>query len=116
MRRRYPRIRDYPGEFVVRKTGVRWQICFVRRDRIAELHGDDYDDDDPTLGLTVDDHKTIYFCLGVSPKLRWRNFVHEIMHVAEYEHGLVIKHSTIYKIEAPVAELLADLGVILGPS
>ncbi len=112
--RRYPRIKDYPREFVVRETGVRWQIRFVRRDTIAELHGDDYDDDDPTLGLTCDEHKTIYLTLGVSPKLRWRNFMHEIMHVAEYEHGLVIKHSTIYRIEDPVAELIADLGINMG--
>ena len=104
---RYRRMKDYPRQFRVKETGVTWRVRFVRWETMEDLDPS-HSKKDPTLGLTVDEDRTIYLLLGLSPKLRWTTFLHEFIHVGEIEHGLRIKHATIHLLDTPMAELLAD--------
>lgn len=59
-------------------------------------------------GYTDSGTKTITIKDGLSPRMTLATYVHELLHVIEFEHPLKLKHKTIYKLEAAIVELLLD--------
>ncbi len=113
---RYPRQRDYPRSFTVKKTGQLWAVRFVTVATMSNI-GAPYmeaDDLEELLGLTCPTARVVYLVLGMDPQTRWEIFHHELMHVAEFELGLTIRHETVYKLQRPISEILADTGLIFG--
>lgn len=104
-------MKDYPRAFTIKKTGNKWMVRFVRSETMWNIDPD-HSEEDPTLGLTVKEDRTIYLLMGQSSAKLWSTFCHELLHVAEFEHGLKIRHATIYRVEPAMAELWADLGFI----
>jgi Zn-dependent peptidase ImmA (M78 family) len=59
-------------------------------------------------GYTDSSKKLIVIKKGISPRQTLCTFVHELLHVIEFDHPVKIKHKTIYKLEAAIVELLLD--------
>lgn len=52
--------------------------------------------------------KTIKIKKGLSPRMTLTTFVHELLHVVEFDQPVKLKHKTIYKLEQALVELLLD--------
>lgn len=59
-------------------------------------------------GLTSASKKTIYIKKGLSARQTLSTFIHELLHVIEFDHPVKLKHKTIYKLEAAILEILLD--------
>lgn len=59
-------------------------------------------------GQTDPSKKTITIKHGLSPRMLLTTFVHELLHLCEFEHPVKIKHKTVYKLEQAIMELLLD--------
>lgn len=57
---------------------------------------------------TDSDKKTIVIKDGLSPRMLLSTFVHELIHVIEFERPLKIKHKKVYELEISLVELLLD--------
>ncbi len=52
--------------------------------------------------------KEIRIKAGMSPRNTFMTFIHEALHLIEFEAPVKLKHKTIYKLEAAIFQLLAD--------
>lgn len=59
-------------------------------------------------GMTDPETKTITIKAGLSPRLTLTTFIHELLHVVEFEHPLKISHKMVYELEKALVELLID--------
>jgi len=59
-------------------------------------------------GDTDPEKKLIRIKAGLSPRMTLTTFVHELLHVIEFEHPLKLAHKTVYSLEAAILELLLD--------
>lgn len=59
-------------------------------------------------GETDPETKTITIRSGLSPRLTLTTFIHELIHVIEFEHPLKISHKMVYELEKAIVELLLD--------
>lgn len=59
-------------------------------------------------GETDPDKKIITIKHGLSSRQTLATFVHEILHLIEFEHPLKIKHKMIYELEKAIMEILLD--------
>lgn len=93
------RQKDFPKEITVGDNI--WSVRFVRHiphdvpGRIC-------------LGLAEPSEQIIFIKMGQKPKARLHAFLHEILHVLEYEYDLSIPHRLIYRLEDPLARFLMD--------
>jgi hypothetical protein len=60
------------------------------------------------LGLTDAGDKTITMRSDMSPRELFATFIHELLHAMQFEHGIKIKHKSIYKYEKAIVDLLLD--------
>lgn len=59
-------------------------------------------------GETDAEKKTITIKSGLSPRQTLHTFVHECLHVIEFEHPLKITHAMVYELEKAIVEILLD--------
>jgi len=59
-------------------------------------------------GKTNSSTKTITIKSGMSKRETFATFIHELLHVIEFEAPIKIKHKTIYKLERAITELILD--------
>ena len=59
-------------------------------------------------GETNAKRKTIHIHSGMSPRETLATFIHELLHVVEFEGPVKLKHKTVYKLERAIMELLLD--------
>lgn len=52
--------------------------------------------------------KTIKIKKGLSPRMTLTTFIHELLHVIEFDQPVKLKHKTVYKLEQAIVELLLD--------
>jgi hypothetical protein len=60
------------------------------------------------FGKTNDTIKVIAIKKGLSERETLATFIHEILHVIEFETPVKLKHKTIYKLEKAIVEILLD--------
>jgi len=60
------------------------------------------------FGITDAGARTITIKSNLSPRALLATFVHELLHVIEFETPIKIKHKKVYALEAAVVELLID--------
>lgn len=60
------------------------------------------------FGETDWDRKTIRIKYGMSRRETLATLIHELLHVAEFEAPIKLKHKTVYKLEKAIVELLID--------
>jgi hypothetical protein len=71
----------------------RYKVKFVKMD--------DYGETDPVM-------KEIRIKKDISPRETMSTFIHELLHVVEFEADIPIKHKTIHRLEKALFELLVD--------
>jgi len=59
-------------------------------------------------GKTNAKNKTIHIKSGISARETLATFIHELLHVIEFEMPVRLKHKTVYKLEKAVLEILLD--------
>ena len=59
-------------------------------------------------GTTNSDTKTIKIKAGMSRRETFTTLIHELLHVAEFEGPIKLKHKTVHKLEKALFELLVD--------
>lgn len=91
------RMCDYPKEIVVNENV--WDVKFVRR-----IDGEQSN----VFGLCDPGEQAIYIKMGQSPEERLKTFLHELLHVFEWEYKLEIPHKLIHGLEDPFARFLID--------
>lgn len=91
-----PQQKDYPKEIYC--TNEVYRLLFVK--------------DLPGYGVTDWAKKTIKIKKGISPRETFKTFVHEVLHVIEFEYGIKIKHKTIYALEPAIVEVILDNGFL----
>lgn len=91
---RFPGVKSYPKEIIIRKTP--WQVKFVRRCP------------DPTAeGLCDPGEKIIYIKLKQKPIDIFKTFLHECLHAIEDEYCLTLPHKGyVYKLEQSVVDFI----------
>ncbi len=52
--------------------------------------------------------KRIRIKKGMTPRETLSTLIHELLHVAEFEHGVKLKHKTVYKLERAIMSFLLD--------
>lgn len=60
------------------------------------------------FGDTDSVKKLIRIKKGISKRETFQTFIHELLHVIEFEAPIKIKHSMIYELEKAIFELLFD--------
>jgi len=65
-------------------------------------------------GVTDANARTITIKDGLSPRALLATFIHEVIHLMEFETPLKIKHKSVYKLEKALVELLIDNFLIVG--
>lgn len=60
------------------------------------------------FGETDSEKKTIVLRDGLGPVQLLSTFIHELLHVIEFEKPLKIKHKHVYKLEQSLVEILLD--------
>lgn len=60
------------------------------------------------LGASDPEEQTIYILMGQKPRERLSTFVHELIHVLEYEYNISIPHRLVYSLEDPIVRFLVD--------
>lgn len=93
MSKQLPGVRDYPKE--INFGEVSYKVRFVRPQTIPGSAGEC----DPSL------HE-IRISLGLGRKETLKTFIHEVLHVLEFEHPVCIEHKLIYKLEDAVFSFL----------
>jgi hypothetical protein len=88
-----PGVRDYPKEVLL--NGVVYKVRFVKK----------FDEDD-TLGECCPSDEEIRIKLGQSRQDILKTFIHELLHMIEFEGPVELKHSIIYKLENHIYDLL----------
>lgn len=96
--------REYPREIIVGDS--LWRVRFIRRIP-ADLEMDSND----TGACCPADH-TIYIKMGQTPVERFKTFVHELIHAAEYEWQIDMPHKIVEDLEEPIYRILLDNGII----
>jgi hypothetical protein len=85
----------YPKTLVVK--GEEWRIAFV-----------DSIEGKGTLGLCDPSNRIVYIKNGQSKKETYKSFLHEMIHVLELEYDISIPHSSVYKLEEAIYDLLIN--------
>jgi hypothetical protein len=88
-----PSIRSYPKELNL--GDVTYKVRFVRASSIPGSAGEC----DPSL------HE-IRISLGLGRAETLKTFIHEVLHLLEFEHPVCIEHKLIYKLEEAVFSFL----------
>lgn len=60
------------------------------------------------LGHTDSGKNIICIRAGMSTNETFRTFIHELLHVLEFEWPIPLKHKTVYKLEEAIFSLLLD--------
>jgi len=88
-----------PSKICVKK-GVIYEVVYV----------DEIESNPDLMGLCRDKKESrqrqILLKKGMSQKDTWQTFIHELLHVLEFEHKIKISHKLIDKLEAPIFQLL----------
>jgi hypothetical protein len=59
-------------------------------------------------GKTCATKKAIIIKQGMSHRETLATFIHELLHLIEFEAPMKIKHKTVYKLEKAITEILLD--------
>ena len=59
-------------------------------------------------GETDSGTRTIKIKKGLSPRETLRTFIHEMIHCAEFEFDIPLKHKVVYKLEEALFNMLFD--------
>jgi hypothetical protein len=90
-----PNKRDYPKEIVY--DGEVYKVKWVRK----------FEDPDQ-LGECCSSEKVIRLRLGRPKFETFETFLHEILHLIEFEHPIDIKHSHVYKMSEALAKMFIE--------
>lgn len=88
-----PGVRDYPKE--IQFGDVTYKVKFMRAKNLPGSMGEC----DPST------HE-IRISLGLGRKETLKTFIHEVLHLLEFEHPVCIEHKLIYKLEDAVFNFL----------
>jgi hypothetical protein len=64
--------------------------------------------DEQTRGYCETQDKQIFLDETLSEKELFSTFWHEVLHALVEEHGIKLKHKTVYALEGPIAEFIKD--------
>lgn len=88
-----------PSKICVKK-GVEYEVVWV----------DEIESDPSLMGLCRDKgearQRQILLKKGMSQKDTWQTFIHELLHVLEFENRIRISHKLIDQLESPIFQLL----------
>lgn len=87
-----PQISKYPKKVYVK--GAVYRIKFVKGLQ--------------DLGNTDSGKNLISIRAGMSKNETFRTFIHELLHLLEFEWPVRLKHKTVYKLEEAIFALLMD--------
>jgi len=59
-------------------------------------------------GLCCPSEQILYIKTRMGKVETVRTLFHEILHAIEYEYGITMPHKLIYKLEAPLAQVIVD--------
>lgn len=90
------RVKDIPRQIIVGES-----LYDVKFKGEIESRKDIY-------GYCNGDLKEIIIKKGLSGDERAKTMIHELLHAIEFEYGLAIEHSLIYKLEEPIYNLIKD--------
>jgi Zn-dependent peptidase ImmA (M78 family) len=90
------RLRDLPREIIVGENV--WDLVFCKR----------IDVDPTAVGVCNNTTKEIVIVSSLSKEEKAVTLIHELLHAIEYEYGIYIPHSLIYKLEEPIYRLILD--------
>lgn len=90
------RVKDIPRQIIVGEA-----LYDVHFRSTIEARHDIY-------GYCNGDTKEIFVKKGLSQVERGKTMIHELLHALEFEYGLHIEHSLIYKLEEPIYNLVKD--------
>lgn len=88
--------RDFPKQICI--NGNMWRLYFRK---MIEGKAN-------VLGLCCPEDKVILIKVGQKPQARLQTFFHELLHAIEFEYGVKISHKLIYKLEGPLADIVAQ--------
>lgn len=60
------------------------------------------------FGQTDPSKKLITIKLGLSPRQTLATFIHELLHMIEFDHPLKMSHAMVYELEKAITEILLD--------
>jgi hypothetical protein len=82
------------------KRGIYYEVVWV----------DEIESDPSLMGLCRDKgeerSRQILLKRGMSKKDTWQTFIHELLHVLEFEHKIKISHKLIDQLESPIYQIL----------
>lgn len=90
-----PNIRDYPKEITLNQET--YKVRFVRQF-----------EDKKQLGICDPSEREIVIRMGLGKKETFKTFIHEVLHLLEFEGPVTLHHKTIYKLEEAIFSLLIE--------
>jgi hypothetical protein len=82
------------------KKGIEYEVVYV----------DEIESNPNLMGLCRDKKETrqrqIVLKRGMSKKDTWQTYIHELLHVIEFEFKIKISHKLIDQLEAPIFQIL----------
>lgn len=91
----FPKLKDYPKQIIL--NDAIYEVKFVNQLRDKEM-----------LAECDSSDQTIRIKKGLGPAETFRCFIHEVLHLIEFEGPIELKHKTIYRLEEEIFKLFLN--------